>query len=149
MDTVRVLLALDLDDATVDLLKEAERWLRPMNAVVDIAYIDVDGVGASQLMDPELKEMVMRDWDAYRVRYITQCDMLLMKLPHAMRGKSIVERGPVAEALVRIAADQESGLVMLSTHGRKGLRRALLGSVAEKMVRTSPVPVLVLRGGLA
>ena len=32
----------------------------------------------------------------------------------------------------------------LATHGRRGLARALLGSVAEKVVRTSPVPVLTL-----
>ena len=37
-------------------------------------------------------------------------------------------------------------LVVLGTHGRRGLRHAVLGSVAEKVVRLSPVPVLTVRG---
>lgn len=38
------------------------------------------------------------------------------------------------------------GLVVMGTHGRKGLPHALLGSVAEKIVRFSPAPVLTVRG---
>jgi nucleotide-binding universal stress UspA family protein len=37
-------------------------------------------------------------------------------------------------------------VVVLGTHGRRGLARALLGSVAEKVVRLSPVPVLAVPG---
>lgn len=36
-------------------------------------------------------------------------------------------------------------LVIVGTHGRRGVARALLGSVAEKVVRLSPVPVLTVR----
>ena len=43
-------------------------------------------------------------------------------------------------------ARQGFDLVVVGTHGRTGLRHALLGSVAEKVVRKSPVPVLTVRG---
>ncbi len=49
-----------------------------------------------------------------------------------------------APALVRYAADNDIDLVVLGTHGRRGLRRLMLGSVAEELVRTSPCPVLTV-----
>ncbi len=51
---------------------------------------------------------------------------------------------PFAE-IVRFAREGDFDLVVMGTHGRTGLRHALLGSVAEKVVRKSPVPVLTVR----
>jgi nucleotide-binding universal stress UspA family protein len=53
--------------------------------------------------------------------------------------------GPAADAIVREAKKQRADLVVLGTHGRRGLRRLVLGSDAEQVVRTSPVPVLLVR----
>ena len=44
--------------------------------------------------------------------------------------------------------DNDVDLVVMGTHGRTGLERYLLGSVTEKLVRTSPVPVLTVRDGV-
>jgi nucleotide-binding universal stress UspA family protein len=41
----------------------------------------------------------------------------------------------------------EADLVVVGTHGRKGVSRALLGSGAEQIIRFAPVPVLVMRDG--
>ena len=49
-------------------------------------------------------------------------------------------------ALVELAEDEEVDLVILGSHGRSGLSRAFLGSVAERVVRHAPCPVLVVRG---
>ena len=48
-----------------------------------------------------------------------------------------------AEAIVREAGQSNADLIVMTTHGRSGLRRWLLGSVAEKVLRASPVPVLL------
>jgi len=47
--------------------------------------------------------------------------------------------------VAQLASDLEAELVVVGTHGRRGLRRLLLGSVAEGVVRLSPCPVLVVR----
>lgn len=57
---------------------------------------------------------------------------------------SLVQGIPFAE-IVRFAREGGYDLVVLSTHGRTGLRHALLGSVAEKVVRKAPCPVLTVR----
>lgn len=49
------------------------------------------------------------------------------------------------EQILLAVQQHEIGLVVMGTHGRKGIAHALLGSVAEKIVRLSPVPVLTVR----
>lgn len=61
-------------------------------------------------------------------------------------GIHLRDGSPAAEI---VAAAQELGcdLVVMGTHGRVGLEHFLLGSVAERVVRLSPVPVMLTRGG--
>ena len=58
-----------------------------------------------------------------------------------------VRVGVPHDDIVRIAKSQPVDLVVLGTHGRGGLSRFLLGSVAERVVRTSPCPVLTVPPG--
>jgi glycine betaine transporter len=60
----------------------------------------------------------------------------------------VAEGSPAAE-IVRCALDHEVDLIVMGTHGRGGVSHALLGSVAERVVRTAPCPVLVVRSAVA
>lgn len=53
--------------------------------------------------------------------------------------------GAPADAIVRFAQQEGVDLIVISTHGRTGLRRALMGSVSEAVVRQAHCPVLTLR----
>ncbi len=57
---------------------------------------------------------------------------------------ALVEGRPAA-ALLDAAADRHASAIVMGSHGRRGIRRFFLGSVAEDVVRESPVPVLVVR----
>ena len=50
-------------------------------------------------------------------------------------------------AITSYVEEQEVDLVVMGTHGRRGLQRLLIGSVAEEVLRTAPCPVLTVRGG--
>jgi nucleotide-binding universal stress UspA family protein len=50
----------------------------------------------------------------------------------------------LAKAVVQVAAEVNADLIVLNTHGRKGLSRFILGNVAEEVVRTAPCPVQTL-----
>ena len=50
-----------------------------------------------------------------------------------------------AHGIAQLAADLEADLVVVGTHGRQGLARLMLGSVAEAVLRLAPCPVLVMR----
>jgi nucleotide-binding universal stress UspA family protein len=51
------------------------------------------------------------------------------------------------EAIVAYAEDHDVDLIVAGTHGRRGLQRMLIGSVAEEVIRTAPCPVLTVRAG--
>lgn len=51
----------------------------------------------------------------------------------------------IHEAILEYADEVDADLVVMGTHGRTGISRFLLGSVTEKVVRTSPIPVLTVR----
>jgi len=53
--------------------------------------------------------------------------------------------GPAAGPIVREASKLGADLIVLGTHGRRGVRRLVLGSDAEQVVRTASVPVLLVR----
>jgi nucleotide-binding universal stress UspA family protein len=57
--------------------------------------------------------------------------------------------GTPASRLVEFANERGSDLVVIPSHGRRGLDRWLMGSVAERVVRLAPCPVLVLRAEAA
>lgn len=61
--------------------------------------------------------------------------------------RSVVRHGTPAHELVRAVRDESADLIVMATHGRVGLQRALLGSVAEHVVKHSPVPVALVRPG--
>ena len=52
----------------------------------------------------------------------------------------------LGDAIAREASDWGADLIVIGTHGRHGLQRALLGSGAEQIIRLARVPVLVIRG---
>ena len=53
--------------------------------------------------------------------------------------------GHPADTIVRLAQERSADLIVMGTHGRTGLQHVLLGSVAEKVVRLAPCPVLTVR----
>lgn len=59
--------------------------------------------------------------------------------------RTIVRTGVPADAIPDSAADVSAELIVMGTHGRKGVQHALLGSIAERVVRRAPCPVLTVR----
>ena len=58
--------------------------------------------------------------------------------------QAAIREGAADEKIIEYAKEQEIDLIVMSTHGYGGLRRFLLGSVTDRVVRSSDVPVLVL-----
>jgi nucleotide-binding universal stress UspA family protein len=58
----------------------------------------------------------------------------------------LLKQGDTRKVILALAKELDADLVCIGTHGRHGIARALIGSVAEAVVRTSPVPVLTVHG---
>ena len=57
-------------------------------------------------------------------------------------------KGDPAASIVKVAEETACDLIVLGTHGRTGLKRVLMGSVAEHVMRGAPCPVLVVKGSV-
>jgi nucleotide-binding universal stress UspA family protein len=60
--------------------------------------------------------------------------------------QSLISIGNTTEEITRLADEHAADLVITATHGRSGLKRFFLGSVTERLMRTLPCPLLVIRG---
>ncbi len=65
------------------------------------------------------------------------------KVPYEHRMLS--RQGDPANQIVQFAKEEDADLIVLGTHGRTGLKRLLMGSIAEAVIRRAPCPVLVMK----
>jgi nucleotide-binding universal stress UspA family protein len=74
-----------------------------------------------------------------------ELETLMPKVIERCRGaQGIVLMGEPSLTILDVAKERSCDLIVMGTHGRRGLARVFLGSVAEKVVRLSPIPVLIV-----
>ncbi len=74
-------------------------------------------------------------------------DTFLASLPHEVRDavRPSLETGVSYDVIVKVAKEGDYDLIIMGTHGRTGVNRVMLGSVAERVLRLAECPVLVVR----
>jgi len=87
------------------------------------------------------------DPGSYRDEVRDQFEQLAVRCPGLEVEQRLVE-GPVIPEIVRAAGETGCDLIVMGAHGWTGLRRLLLGSVAEGVMRRAPCPVLTVRSPL-
>jgi nucleotide-binding universal stress UspA family protein len=144
----KLLVAVDGSSASNKGLREALRLAKAERArlcilhVVDEfpAFAAMDGMAAAPGLDlvPALREGGKR----ILARAKAVADKARVPAKSVLRERI---GGPAADRIVREARKQRADLIVLGTHGRRGVRRMVLGSDAEQVVRSSRVPVLLVR----
>ena len=143
----RIVVAVDGSPTSMKGLREAIRLAKDGSGqlvlvhVVNefVAFANLDGFAPGVDLVPSLREGGRR--------ILARAKALADK--QRVRARTVMREtlgGPAADTIVREARKQRADLIVLGTHGRRGLRRAVLGSDAEQVVRRSPVPVLLVRG---
>lgn len=89
------------------------------------------------------------DWDklAKEARNAAEAHMKKLLDPAWSEGRTIIRataEGPPFLQIIRYARQHEIDLIVMATHGRSGVSHMLIGSVAEKVVRKAPCPVLTV-----
>lgn len=101
--------------------------------------IPVESVGLAHVVSQQYVEQFVKESKAQLLE-------LAAKLcPGAAMGPVLVESGDPREVVTHMAKELQAELIVMGTHGRRGLSRALIGSVAESVVRTAHCSVLVVR----
>jgi nucleotide-binding universal stress UspA family protein len=145
----KILVAVDGSAASAKGLREAIRLAKAEGARLSILHV-VDEYPAFAALDGMIADAPGADLvPALREggkRVLARAERLARK--QKVKAKAILREmlsGPAAYPIVREAKKVGADLIVLGTHGRRGVRRLVLGSDAEQVVRTAPVPVLLIR----
>jgi nucleotide-binding universal stress UspA family protein len=114
-------------------------------SIATIHAVHVISTDGSALAPPEEWVEIARDQEQFLEREKNRLELELQELPHEF----LLLQGDVWENLKRVIRDKNVDLLVLGTHGRTGIAKALLGSVAEKIFRQAPCPVLTVGPGVA
>jgi nucleotide-binding universal stress UspA family protein len=105
--------------------------------------IPLAGAGEGYLA-PSVYEQMSKSARAWAQK---QMDRLLAKAKTArVRARGMILEGVAHEQIARTAKRQRAALIVMGTHGRTGVARFFLGSVAARVAATAPCPVLTVRG---
>jgi nucleotide-binding universal stress UspA family protein len=105
--------------------------------------IPMAGAGEGYI-SPSVYEQMSKSARAWAQK---QMDRLLAKARAArVRARGTLLEGVAHEQIVRAAKRQRADLIIMGTHGRTGVARFFLGSVAARVAATAPCPVLTVRG---
>src|SRR5579859_7044713 len=136
-----ILTPIEFDDSSLVALDLAKQIATDNQATVHLLHVAqrLPAFGESEIIEdrdsPEEKKA--------RATLLEIAKHHLIGAKHEIHTASAAPRA-LAKAVVQVATEVSVDLIILSTHGRKGLSRFILGNVAEEVVRTAPCPVLTL-----
>ena len=112
------------------------------NSQVYILYVDeLHEWGGHFIPHPSIDTLQKEALKAAEKAMDKICEEQLQSCPNFQR--KIVSGDPASEIL-KVVESEDIDMVVMGTHGRKGMEHAIFGSVAENVVKKSPVPVLVV-----
>jgi nucleotide-binding universal stress UspA family protein len=132
----RLIVPLDGSSAAETILSEARRFLHRSDSELVLVRAEFPVVTD---MVPGIVAADVGEARAYLERVAGTLE------EQGARVQVVAESGPAVEVILRTVAERKGTLIAMSTHGRTGAARAVMGSVAEQVLRRSPVPVLTVR----
>jgi len=137
-----ILLPTDGSEATAAAVDHAGRLAAVHGATVHVLSV----VDTRNRFESPSSGLAPDAWVASeRERARQAVDEAVAALPDDVPAERVVEEGVPKSAILGYVAENDPDLVVMGTHGRTGLDHYLIGSVAENVVRESPVPVTTVR----
>lgn len=143
MELLPLLVAVDFSELSKRAVDYAVRLIDDTERRIDLVHVAMHTLPAHALRHAP-QEVVDQIRKGEEVAALRDLQELMQTVPEANRGRILLRRGPAADTICN-EARQGYELVIVSTQGRTGLAHALIGSVAERVVRHAPIPVLVVR----
>ena len=135
MDMLKKILApTDFSDLSVRGVRYACRLAKDVGAevtILNVVFVDESGVNKREMEDHKqgLEELVAKN---------------MADVGGNLKMHKVVDSGQAYATIVERAENEQIDLIVMSSHGRSGLSRMLIGSVTDKVLRMAPCPVLVI-----
>jgi nucleotide-binding universal stress UspA family protein len=135
-----IMVATDFSAASASVLTHAAAIARRYKSRLYVAHViptDIYKSVPAEVMVEALKQTRAYAQDA-------MANVLRLECLQRVQHQAVIQEGPVAQTLLRLAAAHDVGLLVIGTRGHHGLDRLLEGSVAEEVFRQAPCPVLIV-----
>lgn len=124
----------------MDLAKQNKAELLVVHVIVPVApYVVGDQYGGPELY-LQVEQAAKRDAESGMKRLMNRVKKGRVK------AKSLLLKGNAHEQIVRAARSRKADLIVIGTHGRTGISKLFMGSIAGRVVATAHCPVLTVRG---
>ncbi len=139
----KILCAVDFSEATPLVAEWAGEQARNAGAELLVMYVvpDLGRYSNFHIRNDRITDMVQSILDGAKKNME---DCLARNFPD-IEAQGLLATGYAPEEIIKAAQEHGCDLIIMGTHGRKGIDRIIFGSVAEKVVKTSPIPVLTIR----
>ncbi len=137
----KILIPTDGSDTANKAVTHAINLAEALNAELHAMYVvDISAFAGlpTEIVWENMKNLLKSESDT-AMKYIEK-----KATEKEIKFEKIVKEGVPAKEIVKTAKEIQADLIVMGTSGRTGLDKFLLGSVAEKIIRTSPCPVLVV-----
>jgi nucleotide-binding universal stress UspA family protein len=135
-----IVIAVDGSEFSENAAKKGMELAKQLSASVTLlSVIDISTMvnnSAGGIISPELLTI-------YTEQAHTTVDSIAEKYPYSKINK-VTEEGLPGETVLKIAHRIKADMIIMGTHGRKGLNHLIMGSVAEYVIRRSNIPVMVV-----
>jgi nucleotide-binding universal stress UspA family protein len=139
----KILFPIDFSESTPKILPYVLTMSRTFDSTIHLLYVvrDLKYLTSFHVPHPSL-DLIEKDIAENSEKMMDRlCEEDLQGCPRFVK-KVLV--GDAASEIIRYAQEKKIDLIIMGTHGRKGLEKALFGSVADKVVKNSPVPVMTI-----
>jgi nucleotide-binding universal stress UspA family protein len=137
----KILFPIDLTENASKLLPYVFSLSEKYNSGIYLLHVvqDLNKWGKLYVPHPSMDNFQIEAIEAAKKSLQALCEE---QLQHCPNFQTIVVSGDAAQEILKVIVSEEIDLVVMGTHGRKGLEHVIFGSVAENVVKNAPVPVL-------
>ena len=143
----RILCPIDFSEPSYTALQRAEELARHFGAELLVAHAIPTLPGPHLFADPPVATSF--DVSLFQQELALNAEKMLKevvshRISPEVRTRDLVTTGEAAAEILRVAGQEHADLIVIASHGLTGWRRLVFGSVAERVVRLAPCPVLTI-----
>jgi nucleotide-binding universal stress UspA family protein len=139
----KILVPLDGSKTAEGVLPHAKALAKSEDASILLLNVAANPAMEFPFLDPSIAASSVRDQEDRSKQYMSGVEAKLKD--EGFRVRSLYFEGSAADVIFKVAEAEKVDIIAMSTHGRSGPARWMLGSVAEHVVRHSHIPVLMIR----
>ena len=139
----KILVTLDGSYLSEAALPHAQVLASAEEAQIFMLRVSVNPAAAFAFSDPGIADSVIQEMEAEALAYMQSVRGRLQKA--GFRTSFLIRQSAIAESILRAAEEIQADVIVMSTHGRSGIKRWMLGSIADRVVTHSDIPVMLIR----